>query len=542
MTTDSHESILAEYAENPFIAKLPPVLSQKALYKQLRDAPVFDEKERLYPAYLRKHCIARLANCFLPQARQVSLAERLDLLLRRGYVGRNPAKHDYLHHLRNGLDRILAASLDVEVRHPVQNTASCFSLLGCSGVGKTVAMNRVLSQYRQVIRHDEPFSVAQVVWLRLEAPALGSLKQLCIDFFDAIDRLIGTDYVKRYATGVTVEQMVPHMAHVANLHALGALVIDEIQHLKGVKVGVDALMKFLVRLVNTIGVPMILIGTLGALPILQGTFSQARRSTGLGSLLWDRMAPDATWDHFLKELWSYQWTSPATELTPDLSTVVYDETQGVADLAVKLFMLVQLRVVSASEVRRHQSEELTARLFRQVAKEEFAMVRPMIEALRANDRRALEQFQDIRSLSDHVQTVLAAAAPAAEPVSPGVTTGATRFATVEGQEDLVPVLLETLQRMGLASDVALAAVQKAMTENTTGDPLALLQRIGTSLTAKPVAAARSKPEPPATKSLPPDDLRRLIDEGPHPGRGGYDVLLAAGVVRAPHLGFGDAAC
>ena len=152
-------------------------------------------------------------------------------------------------------------------------------------------MNCVLGLYPQVINHAHPFRLKQIVWLRLEAPALGSLKQLCIDFFDAIDRLIGTDYVKRYATHVGVEQMLPSMAQVAHIHALGALVIDEIQHLKAVKVGAEALMKFLVKLVNTIGVPVVTIGTMGALSIIQKSFSQARRSTGLGSLTWERMAP-----------------------------------------------------------------------------------------------------------------------------------------------------------------------------------------------------------------------------------------------------------
>ena len=71
------------------------------------------QKERAYPAFVRKHCIARLSNTFLPQARQVDLADRVDLLLRQGYVGRNPLKHDYLNHLHNGIERIEAGSLDV---------------------------------------------------------------------------------------------------------------------------------------------------------------------------------------------------------------------------------------------------------------------------------------------------------------------------------------------------------------------------------------------------------------------------------------------
>ena len=71
-------------------------------------APIFRESEPGYPAHLRKHCIARLSKCFLPQARQVELADRFVMLLRQGYLGRNPLTHDYLHHLHNGIERIEA--------------------------------------------------------------------------------------------------------------------------------------------------------------------------------------------------------------------------------------------------------------------------------------------------------------------------------------------------------------------------------------------------------------------------------------------------
>jgi hypothetical protein len=221
---------------------------------------------------------------------------------------------------------------------------------------------------------------------------------------------------------------------------------------------------------------------------------------------------------------------------------LYDETQGVADLAIKLFLLVQLRVVSASEVRRHQSEELTARLFRQVAKEEFAMVGPMIDALRKNDRRALGQFEDLKSLNDHIQTIVATTVQSPEAVRTGMPADAARPVTVSGQDDLAPALLETLQRMGIAPDVASAAIEKAMSENTSGDPLALLERIGASLAARPPKRSRTKPNPSSIESLPPDDLRRLVDEGRQLGQLGYDVLLAAGAVRSPLLGFGRASC
>lgn len=526
---------LAEYDGNPFIARLPPLASQRALHGQLNAPPLFDEKERSYPSYLRKHCVARLAHCFLPQARQIHLADRFDLLIRQGYLGRNPLSHDYLHHLHAGLERIQAGSLDAAKGIPVSNTAACFALLGCPGVGKTIAVNRVLALYPQCIVHEEPFSLVQITWLRLEAPALGSLKQLCIDFFAVIDQLIGTDYVKRYATGVTTEQMVVHMAHVAHLHALGVLVIDEIQHLKGVRLGVDALMKFLVKLVNTIGVPVMLIGTLGALPILQGSFSQARRATGLGSLLWDRMAKDATWEHFVRTLWPFQWTNPPTLLTPELSDVLYDESQGVADLAVKLYMLAQLRLVAASEVRKEQSEQLTERLFRRVAREEFAMVRPMVEALRQGDRQKLTAFDDLRSLDVQVRAMLGAATTkevSSETAAP-LAAEPSSEAPVASPE---PTLIKALVDLGVAPDVATAHVKQCIATHPEADILQLMGHLSTAWVAKPLKRAKRAP-PKSPETWEADDLRRLVQAGEQAGKSAYTSLLDAGVVRPPLLDY-----
>lgn len=529
--TKALEPRLAEYDSNPFISRLPPPASQRVLYRKLEAPPQFDERERTYPPHLRKHCVARLAHCFLPQARQIDLADRFGLLLRQGYLGRNPVSHDYLHHLHAGLERIQAKSLDEVTTAPVRNTAACFALLGCPGVGKTIAVNRVLAMYPQCLAHDEPFSLVQITWLRLEAPALGSLKQLCIDFFAAIDQRIGTDYLKRYATGVTTEQMVIHMAHVAHLHALGVLVIDEIQHLKGVRVGVDALMKFFVKLVNTIGVPVVLIGTLGALPILQGSFSQARRATGLGSLLWDRMPKDATWDHFVKMLWAFQWTNPPTPLTSELSEVLYDESQGVADLAVKLYMLAQLRVVAASEVRLHQSEQLTERLFRRVAREEFAMVRPMVHALRQNDHLKLAAFDDLRSLDTHVKAMLGAA-----PVTPALPENAPAAPSETSVESSEATLIRVLVDMGVAPDVADVHVKQTIAEHPEADILQLMGHLSTAwVTKRPKRSKRAPAKPAETWEA--DDLRRLVKEGEQAGKSAYAALLDAGIVRPPLLDF-----
>lgn len=526
---------LPEYQSNPFIAKLPPLLSQREVLSALASRPEFQARERNYPAQIRKHCIMRLSRYFEPLERQFQLAERFGMLLRQGYIGRNPLTHDYIRHLQNGAERIEAKSLEIPARHPIENTAASFALTGCSGIGKSKSIEKVLHQYPQCIQHTEPFSLIQIVWLKLDCPSQGSPKQLCINFFSAVDRLIGTNYLKWYGSRrASVDEMMVHMAQVANLHALGVLVIDEIQHLNKTKVGPDALLNFLVTLVNTIGVPVILIGTLSAVPLLQENFRQARRASGLGSLIWDRMPQGKPWDYFIDQLWKYQWTRDCTPISPEIRMVMYDESQGILDIVVKLFMLAQLRAVHIGDVR-GAPEFLTPQLLRKVAREDFRMVRPMLDALRTNDAKALLRYDDLLPLQLHVEQVLASAVQS--------QTGGVVQSTIPLESMPISVVAQddsnsirtALRSLGVAGDVAQVLINEARAQHPSADPLLLMASISEKLSTQSIKSKKLKTPKPEPTAQPELDLRRIVAMGRKTGQSGYDALLAAGLVKPPLL-------
>jgi len=528
------QPVLAEYDGNPFIARLPPLQTQAEMLVALASTPVFGEHERQYPAQLRKHCIARLSRYLEPLDRQLQLAERFAMLLRQGYVGRNPLTHDYIRHLQNGHQRIEAKSLHVAALHPVENTASSFAIVGCSGIGKSKSIEKILHQYPQCIQHTEPFSLVQIVWLKLDCPHLGSPKQLCINFFSAVDRLLGTNYMDWYGRqSKSVDEMMVHMAHVANLHALGVLVIDEIQHLSKSKVGPEALLNFLVTLVNTISVPVILIGTLSAVPLLQQNFRQARRASGLGSVVWDRIPNDKTWNYFVDRMWQYQWTGESTPISPDIRAALYDESQGILDIVVKLFMLAQLRLVGIAGVR-GKPEHITARLIRQVAREDFRIVQPMLEALRRNDANALLKYDDLLPFHKHVEQAMASAMQsqvpeAAEPKAGSLDSDGT--ATSSGANAPILTVLESL---GVATDVGRILLNEAQALHPSGDPLILMATISEKLAScrvKPVKQRQTKK--PKSTEKPEGDLRRIVESGRKDKLSGYESLLAAAMIRPP---------
>lgn len=539
MTTKPEMPILSlpEYEGNPFIARLPPLQTQRQLLDALASRPEFKVLERSYPATLRKHCIMRLGRYFEPLERQLQLAERFGMLLRQGYIGRNPLTHDYISHLQNGAERIEARSLTIATRKPVEITAISFALAGCSGIGKSKAIEKVLHQYPQRIQHTEPFSLEQITYLKLDCPHQGSPKQLCINFFSAVDKLAGTNYFNWYGSRrAGVDEMMVHMAQVANLHALGVLVIDEIQHLNKTKIGPDALLNFLVTLVNTIGVPVILIGTLSAIPLLQENFRQARRASGMGSLIWDRMPKGSAWDYFIDQLWKYQWTREQTEITSEIREVLYDESQGIFDIVVKLFMLSQLRVIGIGEVR-GGPELLSAKLLRQVAREDFRVVQPMLAALRSNDAKTLLKYDDLLPLQAHVDRVLSDAL--ATPTKFSVPKSEL-VVSVENsaQESAIDAVFTALKSFGVADDVANVLVKEARAENPSADPLILIAVISEKLSERPVTVKKLKSAKISTIALPvAQDLRHIVANGKDSGKSGYELLLAAGLVKPPLIDF-----
>ncbi|MDR7928311.1 ATP-binding protein [Acidithiobacillus thiooxidans] len=544
MTTRDDVTDLPEYRDNPFIAKLPHLLSAHEALQTMAEPPKFNEIERGYAAHLRAHCVLRLKNYFEPLGNHLQLEAKFSMLLRQGYLSRNPNTTDYIHRLQDGYERVVGKDL-AAVRRPIRSTASSFALIGCSGIGKSYGMARVLERYPQVVHHAEPFSLDQVVWLKLDSPYKGSPKQLCISFFQEMDNLLGTHYRARYgASRSSLDEMMVQMAQIANLHALGVLIVDEIQHIKEAPgTGADALLNFLVTLVNTIGIPVIVIGTLGALPLLQGDFRQARRASGLGSLVWERMEVGATWNHFVDRMWSYQWTREVSPLTDEIRQALYEESQGIVDVLVNLFMMAQLRALELG-VLRDRPERIDAGLLRQVAHEHLRLIHPMIDALKRNDREAIAKYDDIRPLHDHARQVFGDSLARLSDL-PSMTAHMPAVSAAEDDtcaNDDDGRILGALDDLGLPRDIAKVLLAEVRAENQGLSPMGIVGVISTKLqgqesatpqtakTRRSVARAKTgKAQGPSDEQ----DLRIIIAAGKKDGLPAYEALLGAGVIKPP---------
>lgn len=393
------EQVISEYQRNPLIETLPPIWSPQEVMELLTTEPKYHEKERELDVHYRFHCVQRLFSYFQPLDAHIDIEQRISRMIRQGYIGKNPMKKAYAKRLSEGYEQIRKESMDLAGTYTTRSTAAGFTIIGMSGVGKTSAVEKILSLYPQCISHEsyqgEPLVLTQIPWIKLDCPFDGSIKGLCVSFFMEIDRILGTDYGKTFSSGrMTVDSMLPRMAQIASLYCVGVLVIDEIQHLSMAKSGgSDKMLNFFVTLINTIGVPMILIGTTKALPVLQGEFRQARRGSGQGDLLWDRMKKDIAWDIMMQTMWKNQWVKEKCSISKEITDALYEESQGIIDIAVKLYAMTQIKAIADG------TERVTVKLMKEVAMDRLRLVKPMLDALRSGDIRKICKYEDIRPLN-----------------------------------------------------------------------------------------------------------------------------------------------
>ena len=288
-----------------------------------------------------------------------------------------------------------------------RTTSFCFSIIGISGMGKTSITDRILSFYPQVVMHLEyngiELNTPQLVWLKLECPFDGSIKGLCLEFFLQIDDVLGTNYYNKYRGGknVPTNAMLPAIAQICKNYGLGVLVIDEIQNLNVAKSGgIEKMLNFFTSLINNVGIPIILIGTQGALDILRSKFRQARRSSGQGDIIITRLEKDDDWKILLEALFNYQWTNKKFYLTEELSDALYEESIGIIDIAIKLYVKAQKEAIL------NEMDIITPDLIKYVSLHDFNLIKKDIELLKSTDENDIKSSDLFIQGKDNASSIM----------------------------------------------------------------------------------------------------------------------------------------
>lgn len=507
--------------------------------------PDVSEAQRTGSTAERVQMLKQLGTFMVPLRRHVAVAMELDSLLFSGYVGREPQTREHLEKLQTLYEDELFCKDGTPLALEDALAQQAKLIIGVSGMGKTRFTKRWASTFPRVIFHAE-LNLYQIPVLHIELPSNGaSVAGLCNAIFQTVDKLIpAADYLQSYALKgkPSAETLIQRAASVLHRHCVGILICDELQNLTNVGKGKQTLMTELVTMSNVLGLPMVFIGTNKAQALFGLDFRTSRRVSGQGSEHWDRLLDEAElpltggfdeagtplpgqgvneWRDFIEVLWSCQWNRKVAPLTEVLSAAMYDASQGVIDVAIKLFAAMQARAILDG------TEELSVELLADVYQREFILLHPMLDALRRDDRALLASFQDIRPLAmDSMLSQLQRRASAAT---------SRAFSVKPRDPDFVAHVATALTAAGFDQDASMQTAKQVAEENKAGNLLAAVKRGTAMLQPRKSLAGKSRKTPtaaaPEDYSARPGDLRLAFQSAKESGRRVRDELTRLGLVQ-----------
>ena len=392
-----HEQVNPLYQGNPLTEALEDMPENlTALRKALRFDLPFNEEHRSGSMLQRCSLVHNVRRSFVPLTGHFDVCHKIHHAIRQAYVDQNPLLPRYWY---DADARVSAMGTSEVSPYGFEHDPKGFYIFGLSGSGKTTTVRRILyATVPQVIRHTEyagqKFPFTQIPWVIVKAPQSGSLLGFGDAFLQAMDALTGAQYRREYigpdyvpARGV--DHMVTTIGRVARLHALGVLVIDDIQHLVGVGGRKDAdFINFVENLVDTIGIPVIQIGTYKSLKLVHNSLRLARRGSGQGDVHWQRLNRHTDFELFLETIWHRQYVKHPGELTSDIVDTFYELTQGIIDFTMKLFVFAQERAIKDGD------EKITPAVLERTAEKSFKSARSILMAIRDEDFETLADLDE----------------------------------------------------------------------------------------------------------------------------------------------------
>lgn len=308
------------------IEKMPQMLSGKELYEKLADIPVYDETIREKSQTERLMALSTLYDIYLPSEMSVEIYSKLYLALLRSLQKKGThvaVQQSYQNH------KII---IQRESRGIIGGSDS-FSVVGCSGIGKSSAINRAISiiTENKMIEIENP-PVRIIPCLIVQCPFDASVKSLLLEILRKSDELLETNnYGNALKARATTDVLIGIVAQVALQH-LGMLVVDEIQNCVVARNG-KYLVAMLTQLINTSGISIGLIGTPETTSLLETAFQLARRSLGLQ---YNALDNDEYFKGFCELLYRYQYVQKHTEITSQIIDWLYEHSDGVTSVVISL--------------------------------------------------------------------------------------------------------------------------------------------------------------------------------------------------------------
>lgn len=410
MTARTRDDCVPEYADNLLIEPCGPILSSTEMALHLNYWPNPPGAMKDIPMHIRQHQLMALRSLHIPTQAGLNLAQMMDLMLRQGYVARNP---------RNATTwgRIYHQSSPPQVDIPPLAAYAS----GISGTGKSRAVERTLRLYQQTVVHQKfphmvgPFT--QLLWLKVDVPASGKAVDLAESLMIATDKALGTEFFRARIESVRKRgpEMLREWLDKASAHFLGLLVLDEISNLFKIetldkrkaakkrherpqlRVADDEAIKFILTLNNTSRIPILGIGTPDGMEAFATRLSTAERLI-TGGFHWFEHADSADTSFFKNQMFpklcEYQWVDKRLEPGTELRQLCHRLSAGIPRIYIALWCFAHRCAFE------RLGDSLLFEDFERAMNSYMAPLQPAIDALHSNQPEKLFRYEDLLPRDD----------------------------------------------------------------------------------------------------------------------------------------------
>lgn len=349
---------------NPDICALPGTRTATQILNQ-NSIPLYEydpEKSLYLPTIEKKRQIAKIKDIRYPMQYHIALERELDETIQKVYRSRR-----------------IGVTIDTTnwTKKSVVSSAECitsstvsFSVLGCSGTGKSTAFSLAAKKYAKGYRHNfNGTRWIQIPLIRLTSYASHGLLALYVDFARTLDKILDKgDFHTQQVINKNATTCASKISEWICMYHIAAIVIDEIQFFS-FSPNSSSSFENLVTITANTGVAIIVIGTPEA-------ETQWMKHARVGRRMKSMIRTDQFNDndiayiekYIIKDLWRYQWTAVQEPLSNDLMQIIHAESLDNLDLLTSLMMMLQISMIDerVSTITEEFIRKISERYFKKI--------------------------------------------------------------------------------------------------------------------------------------------------------------------------------
>lgn len=325
---------------NNIVNQLPSMLSGDALISALQILPKYNKSICNESVAIRLTELSNLYNIYVPSYMSTEIYSKLYLSLIRSLQKKTSQAL-----IRQQYENYKA--IKQQEYTSIIGGSDSFTIIGCSGIGKSAAISRAISVITQntILHIENPYSKI-IPCVVVQCPFDSSVKGFLLEILRKVDETLDSHYyTNAIKSRATTDMLIGSVSQVA-LNHIGLLIVDEIQNVVNSKNGKN-LIGSLTQLINNSGISICMVGTPESSKFFEQAMQLARRTLGLQ---YNKLYYDDYFKSFCQLVYSYQYVKNYTSITDSIIEWLYEHSNGIISVVISLIHDAQeIAILNGSE-------------------------------------------------------------------------------------------------------------------------------------------------------------------------------------------------